>query len=313
MGLATAINETTDQKQYIEETVEKINGLWKKSVEDILEACKLLAEAKDTLGGNSKNKKDRLMWEAFLNHKELNLTQRTIEKLTKIGSWKYIDDEAVICKLPPAWSTIYEIVVWSEENSNRFLKAVKNNDIKCDMERSDVARLKGGGSSGKNLNLKRIVSIEVNADDYANWDVDKLADVKSALEKSLKAVESKLPVSVNTSTIDDKIKAIEDKKKKDLMNKGEDELKVVRKLGKIVAGKLDNSRSILDRYKSMSEVEKINKIQEDFHTPKTIDHYIGILHKEWKVTTDILSEGKVFTGVFDEDYFEKKLEAVGKS
>ena len=35
------------------------------------------------------------MWEAFLNHKELNLTIRTIEKLTKIGSWKYIDDEGL--------------------------------------------------------------------------------------------------------------------------------------------------------------------------------------------------------------------------
>ena len=317
MGLDTALNETTDKDNWINETVDKINGLWKKSVDDVLEACKLLAEAKEYLGGNNKKKNDRLLWEHFLNHKDLNLTQRTIEKLTKIGNWKYIDDESIICKLPPAWSTIYEIVVWSEESTtsqNKFLKAVRNDDIKCDMERSDVARLKNGNQSGRDLgNLKRIVSIEVSADDYKNWDVKKLEEVKTALEKNLKAVESKLAVSVNTSTIDEKIKAIAEKKKKDEDNKDKDEVKVVEKLGKIVNDKLSSSKSLLDSYKSLSEIEKRNEIQKDFHTPQTIDHYVKVLHKEWKVTTDVLSEGKVFTGLFDESFFEKKLEEVSKN
>lgn len=312
MSLATAFSETLDKEKWINETIDKINTLWKRSVDDVLEACKLLAEAKELLGGNEKKKEKRHLWEHFLANDELKLTQRTIEKLTKIGNWKYITDPSVTCKLPPAWSTIYELVVWSEDKESAFLRAIKNNDVKCDMERKDVSDLKGSGSSGKDLNTKRIVSIEVNADDYASWDVVKLGEVKSALEKNLKAVENKLSISVNTSTLDEKIKAIEDKKVKNELNKGKDELIVVTKLQKMVDKKLETSTSLLQEYKGMSEVDKVNEIQKDFHTPKTISNYIKVLHSNWKISTDVLSKGKVFTGVFDESYFDKELEAVGK-
>jgi len=312
MSLSTAFNETLDKDKWINETIDTINTLWKKSVEDVLEACKLLAEAKQLLGGNEKKKDKRHLWEHFLANDELKLTQRTIEKLTKIGNWKYITDPSVTCKLPPAWSTIYELVVWSEDKENAFLRAIKNNDVKCDMERSDVAKLKSGNISGKNLNTKRIVSIEVNADDYASWDVAKLGEVKTALEKNLKAVENKLSISVNTSALDEKIKAIEDKAIKNEQNKGKDELTVVGKLQKMVDANLEKSTSLNQSYKGMTEVEKINAIQNDFHNPKTISNYIKVLHSNWKISTDVLGKGKVFTGVFDETFFEKELEAVGK-
>jgi hypothetical protein len=113
---------------------ERINASWRKGVECFIATGKLLLDAKAELEADQF---------ASLVQFELAFDASVTRKLMRIGN------NSVLCahahKLPPSWSTLYELTKFNDE----FLKAwFADGTINPKMQRKDVMALRNGDADG---------------------------------------------------------------------------------------------------------------------------------------------------------------------
>lgn len=109
--------------------VKAISAAWKRALEGILEAGKILAQAEKDLG--------RKQWLAMVEN-ELPFTRRTAEKLLKIASDTRLTNPKYRNLLPPRWTTLHELTFLKDAE---FERAITEGLIHPDMERSEAERL----------------------------------------------------------------------------------------------------------------------------------------------------------------------------
>lgn len=109
--------------------VERIQAEWRKSLEGILEAGRILIEAENKLG-----KTRYLNMVQF----ELPFTRTTASRLRIIAGDKRITDCAYTHRLPPSWFTLYELTHLKDD---AFYQAVEKGLIHPGMTQKETKRL----------------------------------------------------------------------------------------------------------------------------------------------------------------------------
>ncbi|MBF0153405.1 MAG: hypothetical protein HQL64_06680 [Magnetococcales bacterium] len=115
---------------------QKIRTAYNKSVDGIIETCRLMAIAKKEL--------DQAAWKRL--QSSLPFTLQTIRKMVQIGESDRFQNAPMGALLPPSWRTLYEIMQLPDEI---YLKAIENGVIHPEMQRRDVETLKTKKTSGQ--------------------------------------------------------------------------------------------------------------------------------------------------------------------
>ena len=119
----------------------KIDRVWQKSVEGIIEVGRVLIEAKEALP------------HGYFGHLNLPFSDRTAQLLMKIAANKVLTRPDVIPKLPPSWGTLSVLARVPEHRLEHLLES--DRDIHPDMTLKDVRavvqRLKSGIDGLKKL------------------------------------------------------------------------------------------------------------------------------------------------------------------
>ena len=109
----------------------RITERWRASVESIIESGRLLLRAKDALPHGE--------FGAMCEH-HLPFTARTAQMLMAIAEDQRLANPKFISLLPASWGTLYDLTRLSDEE---FESAVHNRKIYVDMERKEVALIRG--------------------------------------------------------------------------------------------------------------------------------------------------------------------------
>jgi hypothetical protein len=107
----------------------KINAAWRKSTEGIIEAGKLLIQAKAALMNRS--------FESMVREK-LPFSKRTAERLMKIARHGVLSNATHVSHLPPSWGTLYQLAQLSD---SLCLEGLRKGTINPKMERKEAAAL----------------------------------------------------------------------------------------------------------------------------------------------------------------------------
>jgi len=284
---------TDDTKALIDPIIKRVNEGWVKSTEAVLEVAKELAQAKKTLG--------KELFNFLCKSEDLKITRRTIDKLVMIGEWKYIDDTFIRASMPQAWSTIYEMVAFEQDDNRKFIKCVKSGEINQDITRSEVLALKKGVNITSSSTTKSLISIEVDEKLFQNingkWDLDKLEKLKTHFKKAQGAQN----VTINCGKIDDIIEGVQKKNQKDLKAKPEHESKITTKLSKLVDDKINKSPSITGGWKNLDVMAQQKALLTEYHSPHTIENYVKILYGTFKMK----EFPTCYMGIFQKEYFDE--------
>ena len=111
------------------EYAREIKEAWQEALDSILEVCRILVEAKDTLEAADYN---------TLINAHLPFTRRTAERLVRIGVDKRLTAKKHRKVLPPHWGSLYELTQLDDDS---FDESVDKGEIFADMERKDVTSL----------------------------------------------------------------------------------------------------------------------------------------------------------------------------
>jgi hypothetical protein len=103
----------------------RFNAAWRVAVGSIIEAGRILAEAKEALPGR---------FVGFVQSR-LGMHPTTAQRLMAIAADAWITDAAHVLHLPPSWGTLYQISTLSVPDRERLLEA---GIIRADMERADI-------------------------------------------------------------------------------------------------------------------------------------------------------------------------------
>jgi len=104
----------------------RIKACWQASVEGIIEAGRLLTEARHAIGHGK--------WQEMC-EKDLPFTPRTAQMLMAIAKDPRLTDAKRVSLLPPAWGTLYQL---TKLDDKAFDAAIEQKVIRPDMERRDV-------------------------------------------------------------------------------------------------------------------------------------------------------------------------------
>lgn len=146
---------------------------WQRDAESILEAAKVLTDAK----GELHKKRFKELAAA------LGLNEKTRQRLTKIGSRKQLYQKRIRPKLPNSYATIEKIAGLS---ASELDEAIQKNLINKDTSRADVERLLSSGDKIEKQDwsgTRPVITIRVDAD-VKDYDyVKKLMDsVKQTID-----------------------------------------------------------------------------------------------------------------------------------
>jgi hypothetical protein len=126
----------------------RIGAAWRKAVESIIEAGRILIEAKEALPGR---------FIGFVEER-LGMSPRTAERLMAIAADTWITDSTHVSHLPPSWGTIYLISTLAVPNRERLLEV---GCIRPDMQRADIEKairqLRGSGSTSRKTPAQPII------------------------------------------------------------------------------------------------------------------------------------------------------------
>ncbi len=109
--------------------VKEITVAWRKALDGILEAGRLLNEAHERL--------DDKAWHNMVTN-DLPFTQRTADKLRKIANDERLTNRKHLKYLPPRWTTLHELTYLTDEE---FQGAIKLGAIHPDLERKEAKEL----------------------------------------------------------------------------------------------------------------------------------------------------------------------------
>ena len=124
----------------------QIRASWQKCVTSIIETGKLLIEAKGQLGHGR--------FEA-MNKTKLPFSPRTAQMLMCIAEHPVISNANHGSHLPPSWRTLYELTKIPDK---MLLAKIADGTIRADLERKDVAKLKGQRSERGNIVSKTLTA-----------------------------------------------------------------------------------------------------------------------------------------------------------
>lgn len=200
---------------------------------NVVQACKVLAEAKQNL--------DEKEFQKLCG--ELKLSKRESEKLVRIGTDKRVDMPEVKDRLPYAFTTIDRIL---SLDNDQFIEAVKNNVIHPSATRDEIDNFKKYGLSGtphtvvdetRNPNEVRVATIwldKTNLDDKKAEEIMKLLQVKLAeIEKAV----SVQPMKLTPHGLVEKLKPSDKKLEKEAKTLQKNQEKVLRILVKAIKKK----------------------------------------------------------------------------
>jgi hypothetical protein len=118
----------------------RFNVAWRKAVEGVIEAGRILVEAKEALSGR---------FIGFVQSR-LGMHPTTAQRLMAIAGDAWITDAAHVRHLPPSWGTLYLISRLAVVERERLLEI---GCIRPDMQRADVEKairqLRGSGSTNR--------------------------------------------------------------------------------------------------------------------------------------------------------------------
>ncbi len=106
----------------------RIVACWRASVEGIIEAGRLLTEARHAIGHGN--------WQEMC-EKELPFTPRTAQMLMAIAKDPRLTNPKRVSLLPPNWGTLYELTKLEDD---QFEAKVEDGTIRPDMERRDISQ-----------------------------------------------------------------------------------------------------------------------------------------------------------------------------
>lgn len=116
------MNELVTIAQY----AERINAAWRQSVQGVIEAGRLLAQAKAELSAD--------FYKQMI-EQHLPFVRRTADRLIAISQDERIATHASL--MPPSWTTMYELTRLDDE---AFTARIDDGTINAEMERKDVAQ-----------------------------------------------------------------------------------------------------------------------------------------------------------------------------
>src|SRR5262249_58660743 len=124
----------------------QISASWQKCVTSIIETGKLLIEAKGQLGHG------RL---EAMSKTKLPFSPRTAQMLMCIAEHPVISNANHGSHLPPSWRTLYELTKIPDK---MLLAKIADGTVRADLERKDVAKLKGQRSERGNSGSKTLTA-----------------------------------------------------------------------------------------------------------------------------------------------------------
>ena len=189
------------------EYAREIKEAWQEALDSILEVCRILVDAKDTLEAADYN---------TLINAHLPFTRRTAERLVRIGVDKRLTAKKHRKVLPPHWGSLYELTQLDDDS---FDESIDNGEIFADMERKDVTSLvqlrkeerddpAKSGSSGRTRSSTAYTIAETDATgrqrvasvysdkEMANW---QLVELEKALQAVCDKHHVKAEVAKSTS------------------------------------------------------------------------------------------------------------------
>ena len=131
---------------------------WNLAKNNILETCRVLAEAKATLS-DSQFKDMKLPWRKEGQDRQTRQTTNRLVAIGKDEKLQKFDD-----LLPPSWGTLYELTKIKEDD---FAKYVEDGKVSPSMTRADAVGLVKGEPQEEQENLKagKVVAFTVYASD----------------------------------------------------------------------------------------------------------------------------------------------------
>lgn len=157
MTLLEVIDHTSVQAGDAKAWAAKINAEWRKSLESVIEAGRILLEAKASL----LHGQFTLMVE-----QELDFNPRTAQRLMAIAQDVRLANPVISPRLPKAWTTLYELTTLTDEE---FDRALKEEIIHPKMERADVARVRPEASEPLPNGARAIMSSRVEGAESSDF------------------------------------------------------------------------------------------------------------------------------------------------